>query len=474
MSYKNAKMLAERRSYLDTATAVRDAAKSENRDITDSELAEIQENLDKAGRLGLRIESGQLDADYEREGMSPLDRRIADAAVWEKQVPDRNRRTSYSELASGNPGISVERSYSTDGHGRDKSYSGMFGSPHGDDGFHRFGDFLAVVSSGRFHDRLRPANFASAMTGSGGSSGGFLVPEEFAAMMLDKSLESEIVRPRATVHPMSTDTLKIAGFDSLDNSSNLFGGMIAGWTEEAGTRTETNPTVRKIELKSKKLFILSQASNELVADGKDFETLIGEAMIKAVGWFLDFACLQGTGSGQPLGTLRDPALVTVVKESSQAANTILYQNVVKMLSRLHPACYSTAVWVASPSTIPQLLSMTIPVKNMSGTENVGGSHYAVLTESNGQYHIMGRPALFTEKLPALGNVGDILLADFSQYSIGLRKEIAVEKSIHPGFTSDTSYYRCILRADGQGRWSSPLTPKNGDTLSWCVTLAERA
>ena len=74
----------------------------------------------------------------------------------------------------------------------------------------------------------------------------------------------------------------------------------------------------------------------------------------------------------------------------------------------------------------------------------------------------------------MGNAGDILLADFSQYSMGLRREIAVEKSIHPGVASDTSYYRGIMRADGQGRWSSPLTPKNGDTLSWCVTLAERA
>ena len=117
MGAKNAKMLAERRSYLDAATAVRDAAKSENRDISDSELAEIQANLDKAGRLGLRVESGQNDSDYERDGMSPLDRRIADASAWEKQ-PAGNRRTSAAELSAGNPGIPVERSYFTGGHGR--------------------------------------------------------------------------------------------------------------------------------------------------------------------------------------------------------------------------------------------------------------------------------------------------------------------------------------------------------------------
>jgi len=153
----------------------------------------------------------------------------------------------------------------------------------------------------------------------------------------------------------------------------------------------------------------------------------------------------------------------------------LYANLVKMLSRLHPACYGNSVWVCSPTTIPELLQLTIRVQNAGGTDFVGGSHVQVLSQDGkGNYTMLGRPALFTEKLPSLGTAGDVLLADFSQYSIGLRKDVSVEKSSHLGFLSDTSYYRCLMRADGQGRWSKPMTPKSGDSLSWCVVLAGRS
>jgi len=361
----------------------------------------------------------------------------------------------------------------TRGVGRGHTFGELFGEPQGDDGFPTFGDFLSVVASGRYHDRLRPAY--AGMVGGEGASGGYLIPEQHAAMLLDKSLENEIVRPRAKIHPMTGDTLKIAGFDSLDHSSNLFGGITGQWVAEEGTISETDGKVRKIEMHAHKLATVSKASNELIQDGRDFEDLLGAALIAAVGWYLDYAFLRGTGAGQPLGVLSDPALITVAKESEQAASTIQYPNLVRMLARLHPACYSSSIWVANPTTIPQLLQLTIRVQNAAATDYVGGSHVQVLSQDGrGNYTMLGRPCLFTEKLPALGALGDLLLCDFSQYSIALRREITVEKSSHLGFLTDTSYYRCLIRADGQGRWASAMTPKNGDSLSWAVALAERS
>jgi len=97
----------------------------------------------------------------------------------------------------------------------------------------------------------------------------------------------------------------------------------------------------------------------------------------------------------------------------------------------------------------------------------------VLSQTGGQFAMLTRPVFFTEKLPALGSVGDILLVDPSQYILGLRRQVSIEKSQHVYFSSDEAAYRAILRADGQGKWSKPMTPKNGDTLSWCVALATR-
>lgn len=267
---------------------------------------------------------------------------------------------------------------------------------------------------------------------------------------------------------MTSNSKVIAGFDDLNHTSGtLFGGFDAQWLSEAATATDMDARLRNIALNVKKLAIFTRASNELIADGMSFEAMLGEAMVKAIGWHLDYACLRGTGAGQPLGVLNDPALVTVSKEAGQLAATIEYENLTKMFARLHPACVNNSVWVANPTTIPELLSLSIGI----GT---AGSPIPVLRESDGAFLMLTRPVLFTEKLPALGTVGDIILADFSQYTVGLRPELALEKSNHVGWQNDTSGYRVILRADGMGRWKSALTPANGDTLSWCVALATRS
>jgi len=130
---------------------------------------------------------------------------------------------------------------------------------------------------------------------------------------MDKSLENEIIR-----------------FDGADRTNNLFGGISGEWLEE-GQKTAK---LRLIQLKAKKLACFSQASNELIADGMSFEEMLAGALIKGLGWYMDYAFINGTGEGQPLGIINDPALITVNKEDSQEPATITYQNVVNMFSRL--------------------------------------------------------------------------------------------------------------------------------------------
>ena len=118
--------------------------------------------------------------------------------------------------------------------------------------------------------------------------------------------------------------------------------------------------------------------------------------------------------------LNDPALVTVDKEANQAATTLVYMNLTKMMARLHPRCFANSVWIASPTCIPSLLSLTLPI----GTS---GAAFPVMRDADGGFVILTRPVLFTEKLPVLGTAGDILLCDLSQYIVGMRKEVALEK-----------------------------------------------
>lgn len=314
------------------------------------------------------------------------------------------------------------------------------------------------------------------MVGSSGTDGGFAVPQEFAARMLDTALESEIVRPRARIEPMLADTKRVAGFDLSDHTSGNIGGFTVQWVGEATSLSAQKGKLRSIELKARKAAILVEASNELLADGgQTFDGLLNSQLAAGVAWGMDDAFLNGNGGAQPRGVLADPAIISIAKESGQIADTIVYENLVKMFARLHPACVGNSVWVANSSCLPQLLTLQQKIKNVAGTENVGGSWIPVLREDgSGNMTLLTRPLLLTEKLPQLGDSGDIILADFSQYIVGLRADFSLAKSSHAGFESDTSFYRVIARVDGQGSWKGPLKPKTGQTLSWVIKLDERA
>lgn len=347
-----------------------------------------------------------------------------------------------------------------------KSYRGMF---YGDDkarisnsGFNTLDDFLYTVHSGRADQRLVKCSMVEGIP----SLGGFAVPEEYGAFLMDASLESEIIRPRATIWPMGSETKKVPAFDGAEHTNGLLGGIAGQWLGEGETGTKSTGKLRLIMLTAKKLACFSQASNELIADGMSFEEMLARALTKAVGWYMDYAFINGNGQDEPLGILNDTALITVPKVETQAAGTITYQNVVDMFARLAPNCFDNAVWLANPSIIPQLLTMTISI----GT---GGAQIPVLREESGKFTLLGKEVLFTEKCPALGFKGDLILVDLSQYAIGMRKEIALDRSNVPGWTEDMTDYRVIVRVDGKGTWNKPLKPKNGNTLSWAVVLENR-
>ena len=419
----------------------------------------------------LHAGEGRDFSDEEQATYNGLERELRenDLAAELRKENDRKASAAWRGMADFNPGAkSSGRMFDTFSGGEGvarrgaKTYAALFGQATlSTDGWASFDDFLTTLHSGQSHPQFRMA------AGEGvGSDGGFLVPEQFAARILDSALEDEIVRPRADVWPMQTDTLKVAGVDASDSSSDLFGGISGQWIGESGTISLEDISFKKVELHARKLAVLTKASNEIREDGISFEQQLEETLRQAVSWYMDYAFLRGTGVGQPLGALNDPAKVEVSKETGQVADTIVYANLCKMLARLHPRCFGNSLWIASPSCIPQLLQLSVII-------GVGGSHVPVLQQTDGGFTVLTRPVVFSEKLPTIGDAGDIILADFSQYAIGIRRQMTLDKSGHVYFTTDETGYRAIVRVDGMGKWSAAYTPKNGDSQSWVVSLAAR-
>lgn len=451
----------------------------------------MNERQKKMDELFQQMEGIRLQAEKDRRHLSPaeVEKRSAIKAEIEALIAEDHSAREEEELRKelygtgecgaltvvgptdylGSPGLYAGGLGTREMPPRGRDFRSLFGIQHNaglDRGeFRNFNEFLAVLHSGRADQRLKMVE-TRAMTIGNPVSAGFAVPEEFAAWLLDSSLEGEIVRPRATVWPMLSETKKVPGWDMSDHKNSLFGGLTAEWLAESGEATETFAKLRRILLSARKLGCYTSASNELVADGVTFEEQLSGALVKTIGFYLDYSFIQGTGAGQPLGILNDPSLITVEKETGQLTKTILYTNVLKMFARLAPQCMKNAVWIASQTTIPEMLSMTITI----GT---GGAIAPAVTQSNGKFYLLTKEVLFTEKVPPLGTKGDIILADLSQYSVGLRKEVSLDKSNAPGWLKDESSYRAIVRADGQGQWNTAISPKHGDSLSWCVALETR-
>ena len=131
---------------------------------------------------------------------------------------------------------------------------------------------------------------------------------------------------------------------------------------------------------------------------------------------------------------------------------------------------ANAVWFINGEAEEQLESMYmtvgtggVPVYMPAG--GVSGSQYSTL---------YGRPVIPLEQCSKLGDVGDIIFADFSQYILITKGGLDVAESMHVKFIYDEMCYRFMLRNNGMPRYKSAITPyKGNNTVSPFVTLAAR-
>jgi HK97 family phage major capsid protein len=309
------------------------------------------------------------------------------------------------------------------------------------------------------------------MVANDGEAGGYLIPDEFRTEILKVAVDKTDIMNRAMRIPMQTNAINIPYVNGFDRSGGLVhGGVQFKWLEELEQKTATQPKLGQIGLKLKKCAGLAYVSDEMLEDSPiSMEPFLRAAFTDALAFEMDWVMLNGTGAGQPLGMLNAPCNVDIDKETGQAADTILFENIVKMYARMWRT--GNAVWMANRDTFPQLATMTMPV----GTGGV--PVYLPANGAAGQPYatLMGLPLIFTEHMRTIGDAGDIGLFDWSQYLVGQKAAgLQFATSIHLKFDYDQTAFRFVYRIDGQPWWVSALTPRySSDTLSPCVTLKAR-
>lgn len=304
-------------------------------------------------------------------------------------------------------------------------------------------------------------------------SGGLLIPEEFRSEMLHTMWPDAVVRPRARVIPMAVPRVEFPMIEDTDHrtSAGYYGGIITHWTGEADELTASAPKWGKVTLDSNDLTAYTEVPNQLLADSAISLTgFIEGAYPDALRDSEDEGFLWGDGVGKPLGALHasNAAAVTVAKESGQPNDTIVWENIIKMYSRMLPSALSRAVWVINPECLPELMTMALSV----GT---GGSAVFHPTAQDGpNLALLGRPIKLSEKAGGLGDIADVSFVDFGHYLIGDRQEMSASWSDHFKFNTNVQAFRIIQRLAGTPWLKNPITPRRGTaTLSPYVKLGAR-
>jgi len=442
---------------IDAAKAIRAAAKTENREITAEETATIEGHLAKVETLKAQ-QKAESDAATKRAAtLKALD--DEDAALARPQPRKVGAGTS-------SPAVAREAFLDDPKRGYKDVRSFLL-------------DFRKAAMGGKVSDAIKALQpdrsyFASdsgeqmATAGSDEHSTfdygslGVMVPTALLAGVMSTPAPEDPF-PDTMKVPLAGGSVEIIARVDKDHSTSVSGGLRVYRRAESGTVTPSRTQVEKITLRADPVMGVTYDTEELLADAPG----VAMAMIEA-GFRDEFAAkraaeiLSGTGVGENLGFFNVSALlIDVAKETGQAAASIIYDNLVKMLAR----GWNCNRWIANKTCIPSLAKMNAGTNGLvwqpSAREGLPGT-------------LLGLPISFTEYCPAVGTVGDICLVNMSQYIETIRQDVKTEESIHVRFLENERTLRFTQRRGGAPWWRTRLTPKNGDTLSPFVRLATRS
>lgn len=336
-------------------------------------------------------------------------------------------------------------------------------------GFDSLGDFALAVhkasaEGGRTDARLvtkGPSTFANEGTGN---SGGYLVPGEFADRLWEIVFAQDSLLSRTNQIPTSRNSLSLPVSESTPWGAS---GVQAYWVEEGNAITQSRPTFKYQNLRLHKLAALVPASDELVEDASALDAFVTREAGRAIRYKADDAIINGDGVGKPLGIFNASSLVTVDKEVSQTADTIVASNIAKMYARMPASSMGEAVWLLSQDVLPQIVTLTLGDQPIYRPPTGNGA--APLGT------LLGRPILLSQHCQGAGDKGDIYFVNFSDYITLTRTSgIQTASSIHLWFDHDITAFRFTFRVAGQPWLSQPIVSANGgpDTSPF-VTLQAR-
>lgn len=309
-------------------------------------------------------------------------------------------------------------------------------------------------------------------TTSTGPNGGYLLSTELARFVWDKAREYDGPLARCLFLTTSRNQFDLPVFSETSRAAgSRWGGIRAYWEGDDDadlTPYLSDPSVALAAFNPERVIAYTQVSNDLLADSDLAESALSYAASSDIRYAVQDAMINGSGIKRPLGVINAPSTITATRAG---ANAIAANDVTNMWSRLYGPCRRNAIWLANDDSmvkIDQAAETGGWLSNVYLPQGMYGNPFPLLK---------GRPLIPCEQCPPLGQPGDLILGDWSQYALASRSldgspeigmatgslasVIEARSSVHKYFSTDQAAILWKLRIDGKPLWLKPMTIADG-------------
>ena len=259
------------------------------------------------------------------------------------------------------------------------------------------------------------------------TSGGYLVPDEYDARLIEKLDEENVMRSLGTV-------IQTSGERKINVAASK---PAASWIEEGGELVFSDPQFSQIILDAYKLSVAVKVSEELLADNAyDLEGWLINSFSRALANSEEEAMVIGDGISKPTGILTSGEVGITT-----AGNKIEADEIIDLIYKLKRPYRSNAVFLTADSTLAAIRKMK---------DSTGQYLWQPALTAGEPDRLLGYPVYTSAFVPAVASGQPVLaFGDMSYYNIGDRgvRSFAALHELYAGVGQVA--FVCKERVDGK-------------------------
>lgn len=276
------------------------------------------------------------------------------------------------------------------------------------------------------------------------------MPKEFRENQVTKTTDVGAIIPPTTLNKIVEKLESYGNILPLVNRTGFASGLVvptssikpvATWVGEGETSDKQKKTLGSVVFAAYKLRCAVAVSLETnVMTWSAFETTLINNIVEAMVIALEDSIINGTGTKQPTGILKDDSIGTKIE-----TDKISYDLITKAEGELEEAYEAGAVWCMNKKTFMQFVGMTD-----SNGQPIARVNYGISGKQ--EKVLLGRTVVTTKFMPAFStSVGDgktfAFLYNFKDYTLNTNYQMGIKT--YEDDDTDDIIRKSVLIADGK-------------------------